>query len=141
MLTFRNTSLFFALLALVLIGLQLANVQVPFYYYLLLLFVYSLLLFYGSYYVLSQFYFPVIGKSETQEKEIAISFDDGPLPQYTPEVLAVLEKTGTPATFFCIGHRVVKHPDLVQKIHAAGHILGNHSYSHSPVFDLYGAKK
>jgi peptidoglycan/xylan/chitin deacetylase (PgdA/CDA1 family) len=141
MLTFRNTNIFFAILALVLISLQVGKVQIPFYYYLLLLFVYSGVLFYGSYYVLSQFYFPVIGKSDTQEKEIAISFDDGPLPQYTNDVLAVLEKTNTPATFFCIGHRVAKYPELMQKIHAAGHVIGNHSYSHSPVFDLYGAKK
>src|SRR5216684_2390820 len=62
--------------------------------------------------------------------EIALSFDDGPNPYYTPLILAILQQYRVPATFFCIGRLVAAYPALVQQEHAAGHVIGNHSWSH-----------
>ena len=77
--------------------------------------------------------------SET-EKKIAITFDDGPS-DYTLEVLDLLKKYNTSATFFCIGKNIEAYPEIVKQIIAEGHLVGNHSYSHSPFFDFYNAKK
>lgn len=63
-------------------------------------------------------------------KQIALTFDDVPDPRFTPQVLAVLRKEGVKATFFVVGHRAKKFPDLVRQIHQGGHIIGNHSFSH-----------
>ena len=77
--------------------------------------------------------------SET-EKKITLTFDDGPSP-YTLEVLDLLKKYNTKATFFCIGKNIEMYPEIVKQIIAEGHLVGNHSYSHSPFFDFYNAKK
>ncbi len=63
--------------------------------------------------------------------EIALTFDDGPDPDTTPALLELLERWRIPATFFVIGEKVERHRDIVHQIVAAGHALGNHSYSHS----------
>src|SRR5262245_47057076 len=52
---------------------------------------------------------------------VALSFDDGPHPMYTPQVLEILERHGAKATFFLIGERAERHPELVRRIRAAGH--------------------
>lgn len=67
---------------------------------------------------------------------IAITFDDGPIPEKTERILSILEKHQTKATFFCIGSRVIAHPQLVEKIHKQGHLIGNHSFLHGKGFDL-----
>lgn len=74
------------------------------------------------------------------EKKIALTFDDGPS-VYTPEVLELLKKYNAKATFFCIGKNIETHPDILQKVIDEGHLVGNHSYSHSKFFDFYNAKK
>lgn len=63
-------------------------------------------------------------------KQIALTFDDVPDPRFTPTVLEILRKQGVKATFFVVGHRAQKHPDLLRQIHQEGHLIGNHSYSH-----------
>ncbi|TAN36895.1 MAG: polysaccharide deacetylase family protein [Verrucomicrobia bacterium] len=68
------------------------------------------------------------------EKLVALSFDDGPNDPCTRQLLDVLAKENVHATFMLIGANAVKHPDIVQQIAAAGHAIGNHSYSH-PRFD------
>lgn len=61
---------------------------------------------------------------------IALTFDDGPLPPYTEEVLDVLEHHRVLATFFCVGAAVAGHPDLVRRMVGSGHTVGNHTWSH-----------
>jgi peptidoglycan-N-acetylglucosamine deacetylase len=61
---------------------------------------------------------------------VYLTFDDGPDPEWTPRVLDVLDQAQAPATFFAIGERARRSPDLVRQIHAAGHAIGNHTYSH-----------
>jgi peptidoglycan/xylan/chitin deacetylase (PgdA/CDA1 family) len=57
---------------------------------------------------------------------VALSFDDGPHPIYTPQVLEILERYDAKATFFLIGERARRHPEIVARIKAAGHEVGNH---------------
>jgi len=66
-------------------------------------------------------------------REVAITFDDGPHPDYTPGVLDELAESGVKATFFVLGRQVEGHPGLFQRIRAAGHEVGNHGYDHSVV--------
>jgi peptidoglycan-N-acetylglucosamine deacetylase len=94
------------------------------------------LMAWGASQVSSNFFIDVICKAQTKEKIVALSFDDGPAENYTPQILEILQQHKVPAAFFCIGHRVEKTPELLVKIHEAGHLIGNHSYSHSTLFDL-----
>jgi peptidoglycan-N-acetylglucosamine deacetylase len=66
----------------------------------------------------------------TMAGPVYLSFDDGPDPEWTPRVLDVLAAHGAAATFFLVGRRAAAHPALVRAIAAAGHAIGNHSYSH-----------
>jgi peptidoglycan/xylan/chitin deacetylase (PgdA/CDA1 family) len=68
----------------------------------------------------------------------AITIDDGPDPEITPRVLELLEAHGACATFFCIGERVLRYPDLAQEIVRRGHIIENHSQRHRHNFSLLG---
>ncbi|MFB7590335.1 polysaccharide deacetylase family protein [Streptomyces sp. NPDC056169] len=67
---------------------------------------------------------------------VALTFDDGPDPVHTRQVLDILDRYGARATFFCVGHHVAALPDLVRRIAAAGHEVGNHSWSHPYLPDL-----
>ncbi len=69
-------------------------------------------------------------------KVVALTFDDGPHPPQTDEIFAVLKKYGVRATFFPIGKNVQAHPEVEQRVYAAGHEIGNHTYSHAAVSKL-----
>lgn len=66
----------------------------------------------------------------TREPAVALSFDDGPDPAWTPRVLEVLERHGARGTFFMVGKSVVRWPEVVQRVVDGGHALGNHSWDH-----------
>ncbi|WP_239549105.1 polysaccharide deacetylase family protein [Scopulibacillus daqui] len=72
----------------------------------------------------------IVWEVPTNEKVAAITFDDGPHPIYTPEILDILKKYHAKATFFLIGNRIEQYPYLVQREVNEGHELGNHTYSH-----------
>ncbi len=67
---------------------------------------------------------------DTSRHAVAITFDDGPSPLYTPEILALLKQYQARATFFVIGSKVEKSPWLIQAMLRGGHEVGNHSFSH-----------
>ncbi|CAG2131718.1 hypothetical protein LMG26411_00459 [Cupriavidus numazuensis] len=69
---------------------------------------------------------------------VALTFDDGPHPDMTPRVLDMLDRHGARATFFCIGERAARHPDLVREIARRGHAVENHSMHHRLDFSLFG---
>jgi peptidoglycan/xylan/chitin deacetylase (PgdA/CDA1 family) len=64
------------------------------------------------------------------EKTIALTFDDGPNPATTAEILKILATHKVTATFFVVGENVKRHPDLIRRVVAAGHTIGNHTFSH-----------
>lgn len=76
---------------------------------------------------------PVLVKGRTDKKQVALTFDDGPHPDFTPRILEILERYQAPACFFCLGWRVENFPEIVREIVSRGHEVGNHSYRH-PIF-------
>ncbi|WP_421117942.1 polysaccharide deacetylase family protein [Aquihabitans daechungensis] len=74
---------------------------------------------------------PAVPAHRATGKVVALTFDDGPSPTYTPDVLKILKDKGVPATFCTIGSEVDEHPDLVQQIVDEGHQLCNHTQSHA----------
>jgi peptidoglycan/xylan/chitin deacetylase (PgdA/CDA1 family) len=67
--------------------------------------------------------------------QVALTFDDGPHPSYTPQILEILEQYGIKATFFCVGKQVTAYPDIVKQAYLREHLIGNHSWSH-PILAL-----
>lgn len=63
-------------------------------------------------------------------RQIALTFDDGPDVRYTPKLLDTLKESGIKATFFIVAQNALKHPELVQRMVAEGHVVGSHSYHH-----------
>ena len=72
-----------------------------------------------------------VRRAETSEKKVALTFDDGPHPVHTPEILDLLDRYGVKATFFVVGKNVEQYPDIAEEILEAGHEIGNHTYSHA----------
>ncbi|MBK5272539.1 MAG: polysaccharide deacetylase family protein [Bacteroidia bacterium] len=140
MLNFRNTNIFFISLLVVLIGVHISY-GLPVYIYPLLFVVYSLIVFYGCYYVGSNFFIKIVCSAKTNQNEIAISFDDGPATNFTIEILQLLKQDNIKATFFCIGNRIAGNENIIKQIKDEGHIIGNHSYSHHFWFDMFSSKK
>ncbi|MDR4947324.1 polysaccharide deacetylase family protein [Neobacillus cucumis] len=71
----------------------------------------------------------VLKRNETSEK-IAFTFDDGPNPLYTPQLLDLLKENNIKATFFVVGSKAEKYPELIARMHAEGHLIGMHNYVH-----------
>ncbi|MDO5608171.1 MAG: polysaccharide deacetylase family protein [Capnocytophaga sp.] len=74
------------------------------------------------------------------DKKIVLTFDDGPTP-HTLSLLAVLKRYNAKATFFCIGKQVEQHPEILRKIIAEGHRIGNHTYSHANTIGFWRSGK
>ena len=72
----------------------------------------------------------VISRTGYREKEIALTLDDGPAPEYTARILDELKALNVPATFFLIGENAERYPSLVRRIWREGHEIGNHSFTH-----------
>lgn len=73
----------------------------------------------------------VMNKEETMDgRKIAITFDDGPHPYYTEQLLDGLQERGAKATFFLMGKQAEAYPELVLRMQTEGHLVGNHTYSH-----------
>jgi peptidoglycan/xylan/chitin deacetylase (PgdA/CDA1 family) len=75
-------------------------------------------------------YLGAITRVRTEQRVAALTFDDGPDPEWTPRLLALLERHGAKATFFVVGEMAQRHPLLIERIARAGHALGNHSWNH-----------
>ncbi len=76
----------------------------------------------------------VLTRGPRDDRALYLSFDDGPDPAYTPQLLDLLAEHHAKASFFVIGKQVEKYPELAARIVAEGHALGNHSYTHPPAF-------
>jgi peptidoglycan/xylan/chitin deacetylase (PgdA/CDA1 family) len=83
---------------------------------------------------------PNLASLPSARAEVALTFDDGPDPRVTPQVLDLLEAHRVKATFFCIGQRVERFPEVAAAIVERGHAVGNHSHSHPNAFAFYGPR-
>ena len=84
----------------------------------------------GAFHRNSPIFGPAIWRLPTHDRVVALTFDDGPNPAATPLVLDALAKRGVKATFFILGRHAERWPDLVARVSAEGHAVGNHGYFH-----------
>jgi peptidoglycan/xylan/chitin deacetylase (PgdA/CDA1 family) len=85
---------------------------------------------YHGQYPTSQLYGPTICRAREAEGMIALTYDDGPNPRHTEDLMSVLDRHGARATFLLIGRWAEREPDLVRALSQAGHAIGNHTWSH-----------
>ena len=140
MLTHRNLTIIF-ILQLVTVAAAVWLFDAPLWIFWIFIGIYIAFEAYGSINLSAQYFLPVKFKGNSSSREIAITFDDGPLPGKTEKILDILKAHQVPAAFFCIGHRVDENPALLGRIHAEGHLIGNHSYWHSRTFDIQTPNK
>jgi peptidoglycan/xylan/chitin deacetylase (PgdA/CDA1 family) len=124
-------------LLIVLLGAGYYWFEISEYFFLIIPFLYFSVVAYGSATIQANFFLNSICSIPTSEKIISITFDDGPDEQNTPRLLDVLKESNVKATFFIIGKKIKDRESIVQRIHQEGHIIGNHSYAHSYVYDFY----
>lgn len=80
--------------------------------------------------VLSNIFKGTVWSKESSEKSIFLTFDDGPVPDLTENVLDVLDQYNAKASFFCVGENVSKFGDIYNEVNHRGHLTGNHTFSH-----------
>ena len=78
----------------------------------------------------------VVFKVPTNQKVVALTYDDGPHPIYTPQILDILDRYHVKATFFMVGKSMEQHPDIVREVIRRGHVIGNHTYTHPSNIEL-----
>jgi peptidoglycan/xylan/chitin deacetylase (PgdA/CDA1 family) len=76
----------------------------------------------------------VVSRGDAEGNRVALTFDDGPHPVTTPRVLAALEAAGVKATFFVLGAKAERYPDVLRAIASAGHAIGVHGYDHNRLY-------
>ena len=94
---------------------------------------------YGSYQIETNYFINSVNKG--RNKGIALTFDDGPDPETAPAILAILKEYKVQATFFVIGKKAALYPDLLRQMDEEGHIVANHSYSHSWAIGFFSTKR
>ena len=88
----------------------------------------------------NSFYGPVLTHGSTAKKQIALTFDDGPYPPYTQQLLKVLADKQVHATFFMVGENAAKHPEIVKMVQAGGHEIALHAGKHQDLLKLNRAE-
>ena len=139
MLTYKTTRISFFLSFVTLAVLYEFNL-INWYFLLIPVFLYIGLISYGSSIISSNFYLNSICFIPTSEKVFYLTFDDGP-DSNTEEILALLNKNNIKATFFVIGKKITKNEMILNRMKEEGHIIANHSFSHSYFFDFFSTKK
>lgn len=100
-----------------------------------------LVLAWGSFRICSGIYVKALCRAKTNKKILAITFDDGPHPVYTPMVLDLLKANKIKAGFFLLGSNISENRELVKRIFDEGHLIGNHSFAHTNNYGFLGTKK
>jgi peptidoglycan/xylan/chitin deacetylase (PgdA/CDA1 family) len=111
--------------------------NISLYYLFPILISYIAVVTFGTLNISFNYFFHSYCNSNTSKKEIALTFDDGPHPDITPKLISLLNSYNIPATFFCTGKNALANSHIVESIHKNNHIIGNHSYGHSGLFDLF----
>ncbi|MFK6999777.1 polysaccharide deacetylase family protein [Flavobacterium oreochromis] len=114
--------------------------QLSWWAYIILLLIHLGVTTWGVFDVRLKYFMPIINNFGTNEKAIALTFDDGPT-EFTPQVLDLLKQYQMKATFFCIGKQLEQYPEIAERIVAEGHLIANHTYSHSNQTGFWGKKK
>jgi peptidoglycan/xylan/chitin deacetylase (PgdA/CDA1 family) len=133
--TFKSTRCRF-IIAISIIGLLHTFFGISLWWLVLPGAVYLALIIYGSAIIQSNFYAQAYCYANVSEKEIALSFDDGPNREYTAQVLSTLAQYNASATFFVVGKNIQGNESILKQIDADGHSIGNHSYTHSFFLDF-----
>lgn len=136
MLRHKNTIVVCLALLIVMVWLNTA-----WYFYVLLFLFWLGLTAWGSFDIrLSYFTKTLNSDAKNSNREIAITFDDGPH-EMTEKILDLLQKFNVKATFFCIGKQIEQNPEVFKRIITEGHVVGNHSYSHSNSIGFFSTQK
>lgn len=141
MLNFKNIN---RITLVLFIGLLIIStfVSIPVFVFILVFVGWLIFTIIGSFNITWNYHLDAYNFNKTcNKKQVAITFDDGPNAEFTPQVLDLLKAYHAKATFFCIGKHIEQQPKLVQQIITEGHTVGNHTYSHSEIFDFYGKQK
>ena len=134
MLTFKNVNRIGILLFLVLLLLKVVY-SISLFWVIALLLIWIILTTIGSFHIRWNYFLKAQHNSpDVKDEVISLTFDDGPDKEYTPQVLELLKKYHFKATFFLIGNKIEKNPELVEEIINQGHTIGNHTFSHSNNF-------
>ena len=88
-----------------------------------------------------RFFGPFVCRGNRTRDQVAITFDDGPDPRSTPQLLELLHHRRVPVTFFCVGRRVAEHPGLAAQMFREGHLLENHSQTHNTRMNFFSYKR
>lgn len=115
--------------------------KISIYYYVSAVCIYLIILIVGSVNIKLNFYFKSISKVENQEKQISLTFDDGPSEIFTKQVLQILKKHNVKACFFVKGKNAEKFPAIIREIDNQNHIIANHTYSHINLQPIWPLKK
>ncbi len=140
MLKFWNVNITFTLVLLALLGLSFL-VTIPGWCFGLTLLVWLVITLIGIFYIRMNYFIKALHANPSKKSATAITFDDGPHPEYTLRILDILKEYNAKATFFCIGSKAEKYPEIIKAINQDGHTLANHTYSHSKWIDFYGADR
>lgn len=103
---------------------------------LILVLTYLIILILGVLNVGWEFFMEIENAGNARTNKIALSFDDGPNPEFTQKVLDRLDQHEVKSIFFCIGNNIETNPNLLQEIYKRGHLIGNHSYRHQNNFPI-----
>ena len=117
------------------------TIGISFWWYFPLFFSFFSLVIWGTSNIHSQFLISTFCSLPINEKLVCLTFDDGPHPINTPKILDLLKAANIKACFFIIGKNAYQFPDIIKRMDEEGHIIGNHSYSHSKIFDFYSSKR
>lgn len=106
------------------------------WWFILPVIIFKSFIIWGAANIQSNFFIKTYNNSSTDEKVIALTFDDGPNAEYTSKVLSILAEYNAPSTFFVIGKNILGNEELLKRIDTAGHTLANHTFSHSFFIDF-----
>lgn len=137
MLKFNTINIFVLILA---VAFQLVSVSIWFYVCLFLFWL--IITAIGSSYIRWNYHVNSLNSNNSViQNVVAITFDDGPHPEFTPKVLDLLKANNVKGTFFCIGKHIESHPELFKRIIAEGHTVGNHTFNHENNFGFVRTKE
>ncbi|HIP31507.1 MAG TPA: polysaccharide deacetylase family protein [Crocinitomicaceae bacterium] len=101
--------------------------------------VFSIVLTLGVLFLKFNYFLPSLIR--LKNKEVLLTFDDGPHPENTPKILDILQEENVKAIFFVIGKKAEQHPEIIARIISEGHLIGDHTYTHNNMMALFPTEK